>query len=93
MLTLKESIKTTWPFAIATTLFALFAILQLAGVYEDNIIMGILYLLLGPTMYYSVYKNGKLSKRKGYNIGSLPIFATGVLTGMWTIKAFELLFS
>ena len=43
-------------------------------------------------MYYSTYQSGKIYKRKGYNIGSLPIYATGVLTGIWILQAFELLF-
>lgn len=92
MLTLKEQIKTTWLFATVVALFFLFVILERTGVWDNNIIMGILYLLMGPTMYYSTYQSGKIYKRKGYNIGSLPIYATGVLTGMWIFQAFELLF-
>lgn len=92
MFTLKEQLKASGPFAASVALFITLRILNSKGIYENTILLGISYILMGLTLYYSNIISGKILKQKGYNIGSLPIYASGVLSGIWFVEAMKCFF-
>ncbi|HKM44307.1 MAG TPA: hypothetical protein VJY12_02490 [Dysgonamonadaceae bacterium] len=89
---LKEQIKINWPFAVATLIFGVLAILQVKDIYKNDTLFGGSYILISATLSYSSFKEAELLKQEGHKLFNLPIYASGVLSGMWLIRALELFF-
>lgn len=89
---LKEQIKINWPFLLATLIFGILAILQVKDIYKNDTLFGVAYILIAATLSYSSFKGANLLKQQGYKPYNLPIYASGVLSGIWLIRAFELFF-
>lgn len=87
---LKEQIKTNWPFAVAALIFGMLAILQIKDIYKNDTLFGTAYVLISATLSYSSFKESARLKQQGYKPYNLPIYASGVLSGMWLMRALEL---
>lgn len=90
-MTIKEKIKTNWPFATATFLLGILVVLRIGDIYRNDRLLGIAYLLVAGTLIYSSFMESKRLKLRGLKLYNLPIYAAVILSGMWIIRAFELL--
>lgn len=62
------------------------------NIYKNDTLFGGSYILISATLSYSSFKEAELLKQEGHKLFNLPIYASGVLSGMWLIRALELFF-
>lgn len=88
---LNEQLKTTLPFVLAVILF--FALQLLKGIYENDTITGVSYLLLSATFTYLGFMETKRRFAVSRNyFALLPVYGAGALSGLWLVDAFRLFF-
>lgn len=89
---LKKQLTNNLHFALAVLLLVIIVILRISDIYINDILLGIVLILVAATLTYSSFKESNRLRDKKKNISYLPIYAAGLLSGFWIYEAIELLF-
>lgn len=89
---LKKQLTNNLTFALAVLLLVIIVILRISDIYINDILLGIVLILVAATLTYSSFKESNRLRDKKKNISYLPIYAAGLLSGFWIYEAIELLF-
>ena len=91
---LNRNIKESWTLYVAFAIFILIKVLSVIGIYQNDNLLGVAYLLMAVTFGYTCIKVGKRFQKEGRGYGHYApiIFVGGIFTAVWIIEAIDLFF-
>ena len=91
---IKRDTKYSWTLFVVVAIFILLKVFSKTGIYQNDNIMGIAYLLLAFAFgYTSIIRGKKLQQeRREYGHYATIIFVGGIFAAMWVGEALDLFF-
>ena len=90
----KRDIKDNWIAIVAVAVMIIVDVLSISGIYKNDYLNGISYLLLALAFGYVSIKGGKKLQQEGKQYGHYApiIFVGGIFTAVWIGQAIDLFF-
>ena len=90
----KKQIKEGWIAIVALAVMIIVDVLSISGIYKNDDLNGISYLLLAIAFGYTCIKGGKKLQQKGKEYGHYApiIFVGGIFTAVWIGQAIDSFF-